>query len=198
MSLNPPTTSESSLPKEPTPAGLPSSPPSLIRKRSHGEMNASDMASAQQCANADHLRSGRSQTPTPAGNGRGSSADTERPPSEQNTQREETPVEEEFDPDEGLEEFDWEDLELRYHQAMKECEHQQEEHVQEWESLMNFFRVWADAGHVQETDRSFKRLKTRMAHVQHSEQQFDRMRNHYMNVVRAFESALQLLNSPSS
>jgi hypothetical protein len=36
-----------------------------------------------------------------------------------------------------------------------------------------------------------------MRYVQHSENQFERTKNHYVNVVKAFESALQLLNSPS-
>ncbi|OCK80524.1 hypothetical protein K432DRAFT_443091 [Lepidopterella palustris CBS 459.81] len=59
---------------------------------------------------------------------------------------------------------------------------------------MNFFTIWADTSQSHEAERSFKRLRTRMAHVQNSEEKLETTRLHYIQVVKAFESALQLLN----
>lgn len=136
-----------------------------------------------------------------------SSGDTERPlPSNQQTIAigrknpndqnivEEDDDEDEYDPAQRLKPLDWTRLEENYHDAMNKCDQDEAALTDEWAALMNFFQIWAQSGHTQETDRSFKRLKTRMAHVQRSEESIEKTRLHYVNVVQAFESAMQLLN----
>ncbi|KAF2035933.1 hypothetical protein EK21DRAFT_53574 [Setomelanomma holmii] len=133
---------------------------------------------------------------------RATSEETERPPSAQQARRDsdehaggDQDDEEELDSDpaEKIVEFDWDELHERYHEAMKGCHDAEGELAQEWESLMSYFRIWAESGHEHETDRTFQRLRTRTTHVQNSEDRLERTRNHYIDVVKAFESALHLL-----
>ncbi|KAL5121204.1 hypothetical protein ACEQ8H_000672 [Pleosporales sp. CAS-2024a] len=134
-----------------------------------------------------------------------SSQDTERPPSAQQPRRhldEHTDASDDedasdSDPAEMVDDFDWDDLHARYHKAMDECHDHEGALTEEWESLMNYFRIWAGSGHEHETDRTFQRLKTRTAYVQNAEAKFESKRNHYINVVKAFEGALQLLKAQS-
>ncbi|EDU50548.1 hypothetical protein PtrSN002B_008676 [Pyrenophora tritici-repentis] len=131
------------------------------------------------------------------------SNETERPPSAQQTQddaddpadskSEADSEEEESDPADRIADFDWEDLHVRYHEAMKGCHEEEAALMHEWEALMNYFRVWAQSGHEHETERTFSRLRTRTTFVQHEEDTLEQKRNHYINVVKAFESALSLL-----
>jgi hypothetical protein len=75
-----------------------------------------------------------------------SSDETERPPSAQRTKDEvndqadadtgEQSEDDDSDPADRIENFDWEDLQLRYHQAMKDCHNEESELMQEWENLM--------------------------------------------------------------
>ncbi|KAG9188670.1 hypothetical protein G6011_07375 [Alternaria panax] len=133
------------------------------------------------------------------------SDETERPPSAQRTQDEvddqvdaaskEQAEDEDSDPAQSIDDFDWDDLHLRYHKAMEGCQNEESELMQEWESLMAYFRVWANSGHDHETDRTYLRLRTRMTYVQNSEQELEKKRNHYISVVKAFESALNLLKA---
>ncbi|GME40278.1 Zinc finger fyve domain-containing protein 19 [Neofusicoccum parvum] len=103
--------------------------------------------------------------------------------------------EDELDPGQPLADFDWTELEARYHGAMKERNAEEQELFNEFERLMNFFQMWANTTTFHETDRTFTRLRTRMAHVQHAEDQLEEKRGHYLKVVNAFESALRLLGS---
>ncbi|KAJ4372151.1 hypothetical protein N0V83_003924 [Neocucurbitaria cava] len=134
-----------------------------------------------------------------------SSEDTERPPSAQQLDRDRGEQadasdsdgleDDENDPADKIADFDWDDLHERYHQAVDKCHGQETELMQEWETLMTFFRTWAQSGHQHETDRTYSRLRTRMTYVQHSEANLEKTRNHYISVVRAFESALNLLRA---
>ncbi|CAO2656698.1 Nn.00g055010.m01.CDS01 [Neocucurbitaria sp. VM-36] len=134
-----------------------------------------------------------------------SSEETERPPSAQQLDRDgdeqvdsnssDDLEEEENDPADKIVDFDWNDLHERYHEAVNKCHGHETELMQEWESLMTFFRIWAESGHGHETGRTYARLRTRMAYVQHSEANLEQTRSHYVNVVRAFESALNLLRA---
>lgn len=73
------------------------------------------------------------------------SEETERPPSAQRVQREDTvPDSEESDEDEldsdpaeKIVDFNWDELHQRYHEAMNGCHAHEAELAQEWESLMN-------------------------------------------------------------
>ncbi|KAI4673263.1 uncharacterized protein J4E88_008875 [Alternaria novae-zelandiae] len=107
------------------------------------------------------------------------SDETERPSSAQRTKdevddeadaaAEQQSEDEESDPAEKIVDFDWEDLEARYHDAMKTCHNQEDLLMQE--------------------------LRTRSTYVQHEEAELEQKRNHYINVVKAFESALNLLKA---
>ncbi|PVI03735.1 hypothetical protein DM02DRAFT_520175 [Periconia macrospinosa] len=103
--------------------------------------------------------------------------------------------EEEYDPAEKIPDFLWTEMFTRYHDAMNHATHEEIQLLDEWGQLMKFFRIWADAGWSHETDRSFSRLKTRAAYVQHAENNLEMTRKHYIDVVKAFESALALLKN---
>lgn len=133
------------------------------------------------------------------------SDETERPHSAQQTQHdtdshisetsEEESDEDDLDPAHRIDDFNWEDLHHRYHEAVKVCHGEEAALMEEWESLMTYFRIWAQSGHEHETDRTYSRLCTRTAYVQHSEDTLEQKRSHYISVVRAFESALNLLKA---
>ncbi|ORY14578.1 hypothetical protein BCR34DRAFT_479246 [Clohesyomyces aquaticus] len=126
------------------------------------------------------------------------SEETERPPSGQPRQQSEATTEDEemdLDPAEPIISLDWDNLAERYHQQMADCEKRDAALMEEWENLMAFFQIWASSGNAHETERTYHRLYTRMAHVQNSESKLEKTRQHYTNVVKAFESALQLLRA---
>lgn len=54
--------------------------------------------------------------------------------------------------------------------------------------------AWSQTTVVRDEARALKRFKTQMQHVQNSEEDLEKKRKHYVNVVKAFESALALLN----
>ncbi|KAK5172322.1 uncharacterized protein LTR77_003960 [Saxophila tyrrhenica] len=97
------------------------------------------------------------------------------------------------DPEDRIENFDWTDHESRYHAKMNEFRETENEIVNEFRSLCQYFDVWARAGADQEVDRSFKRMKTQAALVQHHEDELEKTRQHYIEVVNAFKGALALL-----
>ncbi|KAF2498629.1 hypothetical protein BU16DRAFT_300953 [Lophium mytilinum] len=147
-------------------------------------------------------REERSQSPTLTAKGEGRSS-----PDSQTTQRQILSDEndapelngaeatEPVDPAEKIEDFDWGNLEERYHDAMDKNIDVEQRLTEEWDDLMNFFSIWQEASKHHEVDRSFRRLRTRTAHVQNSEENLEKTRVHYIQVVRAFESALDLLNT---
>ncbi|KAF2751009.1 hypothetical protein M011DRAFT_464799 [Sporormia fimetaria CBS 119925] len=128
---------------------------------------------------------------------------TERPPSnqqqnhngedEQERSDDASDSDSQADPGTQISDFNWDGLAERYHDAMRECSNNEAELTSEFERLMAFFRIWANAGHMHEIERTFSRLRTRTLHVQHSESELEQKRLHYIRVVQAFQSALQLL-----
>ncbi|KAL5459145.1 hypothetical protein PMIN06_002996 [Paraphaeosphaeria minitans] len=130
-----------------------------------------------------------------------------RPPSAQQAQQvpeaehpepgeeEDYDSEDDADPADEIVDFDWEGLHERYHEAISTASAQEQDLLQEFTKMMNYFNVWANAGANQESDRTFHRLRTRMTYVQNSEQKLENTRQHYIGVVRAFESALNLLRN---
>ncbi|USP77252.1 hypothetical protein yc1106_04526 [Curvularia clavata] len=186
--------SESSLPSH-TLSALPSSPPmlNLLPNTENMDNGSENESEPHQTQDAQPVLK------------RVNSDETERPPSAQQTQHasdgqaSETSDEEfdseDSDPAHRIEDFDWEDLHHRYHEAMKVCHGEEAALMEEWEDLMLYFRIWAQSGHEHETDRTYSRLCTRTAYVQHSEDALEQKRNHYVSVVKAFESALSLLKA---
>ncbi|PPJ50137.1 hypothetical protein CBER1_04824 [Cercospora berteroae] len=96
-------------------------------------------------------------------------------------------------PDQPIEGFDWNGLIYDYHQKTSVLDQQENEIMEGCRQLMDFFEAWAVVGSRKETARSFKRLKTQMAYVEREEYDLDQKRLHYIQVVNAFKSALQLL-----
>ncbi|TLD07939.1 hypothetical protein E2P81_ATG10563 [Venturia nashicola] len=104
-------------------------------------------------------------------------------------------TDEDREPADSIAPFDWMELESRYHQQMHQYGAQEQELYGSFSELCNYFYVWAETGHGHEVDRSFKRMKTQITLVQHEEQELEKKRLHYVKVVEAFKSALQLLSS---
>ncbi|KAI9680091.1 MAG: hypothetical protein M1817_005107 [Caeruleum heppii] len=94
-----------------------------------------------------------------------------------------------------LEDFDWEDFETRYHEAIKKQDEAQKKLYEDFRNLLRFFSNWVNCAVEHENRRSLKRLKTRMAYVQNAEDGLKERREHYTKVVQAFESALALLGT---
>ncbi|OAG09059.1 uncharacterized protein CC84DRAFT_1215502 [Paraphaeosphaeria sporulosa] len=130
-----------------------------------------------------------------------------RPPSAQQAQQvpeaedlepgedEEYDSEDDADPADEMAHFNWEGLHERYHDTINTASAQEQELLREFSELVNYFNIWANAGANQESDRTFHRLRTRMTYVQNSEQKLENTRQHYIGVVQAFESALNLLRN---
>ncbi|EMC95293.1 hypothetical protein BAUCODRAFT_47991, partial [Baudoinia panamericana UAMH 10762] len=96
-------------------------------------------------------------------------------------------------PEDKIAEYHWEDLQERYHNKMKELTAREAAIFTEFNQLCEFFACWAATSQIHEVDRSFKRLKTQVTFVQHEELELEQKREHYIKVVEAFKSALQLL-----
>lgn len=148
MSLSADDGSESSLPTQAVPT-LHSSPPNLNYGASSPEMESESTFKSEPPVNQDAQGS---QKPSR----RGSSKETEpAPPSAQQPQGDadastETEGEDEdedeeeseedesdSDPSERMTNFDWENLNERYHDAINQCQSHETELMQEWDSLMN-------------------------------------------------------------
>ncbi|TKA82857.1 hypothetical protein B0A55_00984 [Friedmanniomyces simplex] len=107
------------------------------------------------------------------------------------------------EPHDRIADFDWTDLERRYHHRMGELGRTENQIYEDFNQLCDasrqrkqaFFSVWAATSHTHEVDRSYKRLKTQTTLVQHQEDELERKRGHYIKVVEAFKSALQLLGN---
>ncbi|KAK0352805.1 hypothetical protein LTR02_015307 [Friedmanniomyces endolithicus] len=113
------------------------------------------------------------------------------------------------EPHDRIADFDWTDLERRYHHRMDELGATEHQIYDEFNQLCDvnfpyeahdmdaddaqFFGVWAATSQVHEVDRSYKRLKTQMTLVQQHEDELERKRD--IKVVEAFKSALQLLGN---
>lgn len=130
--------SESSLPPHTLPT-FPSSPPILSQVSKTTKMDTGPAFKSEPPLTQD------APTMRPPMR-RVSSDETERPPSAQRTHDEvhgqadaDTGMQsedEDSDPAVKIENFNWEDLEVRYHEAMKVCHNEESELMQEWESLM--------------------------------------------------------------
>ncbi|KAL1636849.1 hypothetical protein SLS56_000943 [Neofusicoccum ribis] len=108
----------------------------------------------------------------------------------------------ELDPGQPLADFDWTELEARYHGAMKERNAEEQELFNEFERLMNFFQMWANTTTFHETDRTFTRMqRTNWRRREATVSIIATLRNVVVDiladlkVVDAFESALRLLGS---
>jgi NH3-dependent NAD+ synthetase len=62
-----------------------------------------------------------------------------------------------LEPHEEMDSFDWQALETEYHDAMAQCKAKEDAHLQEFASLSQFFRVWAETISGHEQKRSHQR-----------------------------------------
>ncbi|KAJ5147700.1 hypothetical protein N7526_001052 [Penicillium atrosanguineum] len=69
----------------------------------------------------------------------------------------------------GLEEFDWEQLQEKYTDAMNEHSRVEEDLRVETAKLLEVFTAWSQTTVLQDEQRALKRFKTQMQHVQNSE-----------------------------
>ncbi|KAJ3495570.1 hypothetical protein NLG97_g3303 [Lecanicillium saksenae] len=95
---------------------------------------------------------------------------------------------------EELQVFDWENFESRYEAALLSASEEEKAILKEAESLSKYFQAWAAAASSHDDARAVKRLQTRQRFVNLSEEKLSQKQQHYVEVVRAFESALALLN----
>ncbi|KAI0397457.1 hypothetical protein F5Y17DRAFT_415568 [Xylariaceae sp. FL0594] len=93
--------------------------------------------------------------------------------------------------------FGWEEFDVRYEKALREADEDERQMLEEFEQLVKYFNVWASASSVHDNERAVKRLKTRERYVCLAEQSLSQKKQHLGEVVKAFQSALALLNSPS-
>ncbi|KAM4058514.1 hypothetical protein HRG_006522 [Hirsutella rhossiliensis] len=91
--------------------------------------------------------------------------------------------------------FDWDDFEARYEKALREADAHERETLKEAEHLSKYFQAWASAASAHDDERAVKRLRTRQRFVNLSEEKAAQKQQHYEEVVRAFESALALLQA---
>ncbi|KAF2218097.1 hypothetical protein CERZMDRAFT_92717 [Cercospora zeae-maydis SCOH1-5] len=96
-------------------------------------------------------------------------------------------------PEEQIEPFDWDGLVLSYHRQIADMGQQEGQIMDEFNGLLDFFHAWAVMGNRRDADRGFKRIKTQMTFVDHQEKCLELKRKHYIQVVNAFKSALELL-----
>ncbi|OJI97732.1 hypothetical protein ASPVEDRAFT_79425 [Aspergillus versicolor CBS 583.65] len=89
---------------------------------------------------------------------------------------------------------DWSQLESSYIRMMDQHEKSDEELRDRITKLLQVFTAWSQTTVEHDETRALKRFRTQMHHVQNSEETLEKKRKHYMDVIKAFESALALLN----
>ncbi|KAK4865815.1 hypothetical protein LT330_008908 [Penicillium expansum] len=94
----------------------------------------------------------------------------------------------------GLEDYNWEQLQSKYADAMEEHSRVEENLRIETAKLLEVFIAWSQTTVSQDENRALKRFKTQMQHVQNSEINVENKKKHYAEVVKAFQNALALLN----
>ncbi|KAL3448883.1 hypothetical protein BJX65DRAFT_306436 [Aspergillus insuetus] len=104
------------------------------------------------------------------------------------------PLENESQLKERIKDCDWSELESSYIQMMEEHERAEGDLGDQITKLLQIFTSWSQTTVAHDETRALKRFRTQMNHVQNSEESLEKKRNHYMDVVKAFESALALLN----
>ncbi|KAL4784286.1 hypothetical protein BJX76DRAFT_357246 [Aspergillus varians] len=104
------------------------------------------------------------------------------------------PSEDESQLKESIKDYDWSQLESYYIQSMERHENSEEELRNHITKLLQVFTAWSQTTVEHDETRALKRFRTQMYHVQNSEESLEKKRKHYSDVVKAFESALALLN----
>ncbi|KKK12643.1 hypothetical protein ARAM_002273 [Aspergillus rambellii] len=103
-------------------------------------------------------------------------------------------LQDEFQLKEDIKDYDWNELQSQYMIMMEKHGKGEEELRDHIATLLQIFTAWSQTTVVHDETRALKRFRTQMHHVQNSEESLEKKRNHYIDVVKAFESALALLN----
>ncbi|PVH83429.1 hypothetical protein DL98DRAFT_513311 [Cadophora sp. DSE1049] len=109
------------------------------------------------------------------------------------TDEEDEEDEEEEDEDPGLPKFDWSDFEQRYTESLKKQHEEEVEIIDEFDLYATSFMVWAQAAAQRDNGRMSKRLRTRVRFTQLAENSLEDKKNHYLEVVGAFQAAMNML-----
>ncbi|KAI1267639.1 hypothetical protein F5Y18DRAFT_378338 [Xylariaceae sp. FL1019] len=96
-----------------------------------------------------------------------------------------------------LADFDWENFEARYREALEEADANERQMLEKFEHLVKYFNVWASAASSHDNERAVKRLQTRQRYVRLEERSLQQKKQHLTEVVNAFQSALALLSTSS-
>jgi len=97
-------------------------------------------------------------------------------------------------PGSSLTDYDWLGFEQRYLEALREADEREQQVMEEFNQLVEYFAAWAAASSAHDDERAIKRLQTRSRHVQLSEGTLQQKKKHLTEVVKAFQSALALLS----
>ncbi|RDH28116.1 hypothetical protein BDQ94DRAFT_152576 [Aspergillus welwitschiae] len=97
-------------------------------------------------------------------------------------------------PSGNLIDYDWDQLQEEYIASMEKHENAEKELRNRVTKLLEIFMAWSETTIMRDEIRALKRFKTQMKHVQTSEDDLELKRKHYVDVVKAFQSALALLN----
>ncbi|BCS03852.1 uncharacterized protein AKAW2_70730A [Aspergillus luchuensis] len=97
-------------------------------------------------------------------------------------------------PSGNLMDYDWDQLQEEYIASMEKHENAERDLRNRVAKLLEIFMAWSETTVMRDEIRALKRFKTQMKHVQTSEEDLELKRKHYVDVVKAFESALALLN----
>ncbi|KAK0118148.1 hypothetical protein ONS95_012454 [Cadophora gregata] len=118
------------------------------------------------------------------------SHETQQP---EETDEEDEDEEDEEDEDQDLPKFDWSDFEHRYTETLKSQHEEEVEIIDEFDLYATSFMVWAQAAAQRDNGRMSKRLKTRVRFTQLAEESLEDKKNHYLEVVGAFQTAMNML-----
>ncbi|PBP22432.1 hypothetical protein BUE80_DR006659 [Diplocarpon rosae] len=99
--------------------------------------------------------------------------------------------------DSELADYDWDDFERRYTDHMSKLDEEENKDYENFDNHATSFLVWAQSASQRDNARISKRLKTRSRFTQLAENSLEDKKRHYVDVVSAFQKALDLLRHQS-
>ncbi|RAL07487.1 uncharacterized protein BO97DRAFT_378465 [Aspergillus homomorphus CBS 101889] len=88
----------------------------------------------------------------------------------------------------------WKELQDKYVDLMEQHKKAEDALRNHTSRLLEVFMAWSQTTIMRDEKRALRRFKTQMQHVQNSEETLKKKKKHYTDVVKAFESALALLD----
>ncbi|PBP20991.1 hypothetical protein BUE80_DR008181 [Diplocarpon rosae] len=99
--------------------------------------------------------------------------------------------------DSELADYDWDDFERRYTDHMSKLDEEENKDYENFDNHATSFLIWAQSASQRDNARISKRLKTRSRFTQLAENSLEDKKRHYVDVVSAFQKALDLLRHQS-